>query len=119
MTNSHLIATRFMLWAEAVIAAHAAAPCSDATMDRLNGVVFDAAEALAATPAETPGDVVLKMWPLVVYAYEPGQGENPMHPNPGNGPHSDFGLIESILSDMRRIDPTVMVMIDGPQAVAA
>jgi hypothetical protein len=114
MNASPPIATLFAAWAHSELAAHYAQPCPDALMDHLTNRISLTKEALASAPARVPGDIALKMFPVILYEYEPKIGEAPLVPNPESAHSIDEGLIASILADIRQFFPEVAALIDTP-----
>lgn len=114
MNTSPQIAAAFAAWAHSELAAHYAQPCPDAVMDHLTDNITQSKAALAAVPAQTGGDVALKMFPALLYEYEPKAGDPPLLPNPASASNADEGLIGSILADIRAFFPEVAALIDTP-----
>lgn len=108
------VAERFARWANLELAAHFAAGCPDETMNQIVADVATAMEDLAATPASSASDMALKLYPLVLYAYEPPLGADPLIAAQDHGQHCDRGLVESFLADLDKHHPDLAALVRTP-----
>lgn len=104
----------FFRWARCELASHYAQPCPDSVMDQLGDATSACLEQLAATPATSMSDVALKLFPMVLYEYEPAIGDQPLIPNPESGRHIDHGMIASVLADFGQHAPEIALLLNSP-----
>jgi hypothetical protein len=107
MNASPEIAATFKAWSLAELASHYAEGCPDEVMDRLTGEAMALPKALAALPAASADDLLLKVFPLLMASYEAHGSRPPLLPHydyMGNGSEE---LLSAVTEDMRRLCPEI------------
>ena len=114
MSASPEIAAAFKAWFLAEAAAHYAENCPDQVMDRLTDQALALPEALAALPATSAHDLLLKVFPLLMASYGPHGDQPPLVPlydYMGNGSKE---LLAAVTEDLRRLCPEVAQAMTVP-----
>lgn len=116
MTACPPISKAFTVWAFAELAVHYAQPCPDDVMDQLVNVADDRLGVLAAMPANSADDIILKLFPLIIDYFEPKAGDPPMRPAFDEGENASTAdrLVQSIVADLSRLSPEISRAMAAP-----
>ncbi|ARR52155.1 hypothetical protein HY78_01105 [Rhizorhabdus wittichii DC-6] len=100
----------FIAWRDARLASYYAYPCPDSLADKLYKDAIAAEWALAAAPAETAVDIVLKLLPLHLSINDPPAAAEPLRPVVEREPNSRYisdDFWEALIDDMARVEPLI------------
>ncbi|QTH21973.1 hypothetical protein HRJ34_00065 [Rhizorhabdus wittichii] len=100
----------FIAWRDALLTSYYAFPCPATLAEKLYDNAIEAEKALAAAPAETAADVVLKLLPLHRSVNDPPAAANPLRPVVEREPNTHYipdDFWESLIDDMARVEPLI------------
>lgn len=119
MSPSPEMAKAFKAWQMAELATHYAIPCPDSVMDALVNDASDRLDALNRTPPATADDLVLKLFPLLLWVFEPKPGDPPLYPmiTEAVGTNIVDGY-RAMIRDIGRVSPLVAMAMQAPHRLA-